>query len=159
MFFGSVGMHTGLPETVVVPWTDVTNLATGIMIIVAQARGSDVVGISLPHLSASVSLNVLLTLMIVIRLVMHRRNVRAATGSSAGISGLYKAVATILIDSSALYAVTSLVLIGLWAARSGAAEIFTPIHAEIQVCASTRLESPDRLSYDDWIGDRSTAHG
>ena len=149
MFLGSIGLHAGLPETVAVPWADVINLATGIMIIVAQARGLDVVGISLPHLSISVSLNVLLTLMIVIRLVMHGRNVRAATGSSAGIAGLYKAIATIVIDSSALYAVTSLLLIGLWATRSGAAEIFTPIHAEIQVCASPRLKSPDWLSYDD----------
>ena len=119
------------------------------MIIVAQARGLDVVGISLPHLSISVSLNVLLTLMIVIRLVRYSRNICVATGSPAGISGLYKVIATILIDSSALYAVTSLLLIGLWAAGSGVAEIFKPIHAEIQVPAFLRPQSPDWLSNDD----------
>jgi len=103
------------------------------MIIVAQARGLDVADISLSHLSITVSLNVSLTLMIVIRLVLHGRSIRAATGSRAGISGLYKVIAITFIESSAHYTVASLLLIGLWAAGSGAAEIFTPIHAEIQV--------------------------
>ena len=72
--------------------------------------------------------------MIVARLIMHGRSVRAATGSPVGISGLYKAVATMLIESSALYSMNSLVLIGLWATQSDLAGVFLPVIAEVQVC-------------------------
>ena len=98
----------------------------------------------IPYLSISVSLNVLLTLMIIIRLVLYGRNVRAATGSRAGISGLYKAVSIMFIESCALFAVSSLVVVvALVRARSYSEEIyypgmytvdmFFPILAEIQV--------------------------
>lgn len=91
-------------------------------------------GISLiAYISVAVFLNTLLTLMIVIRLVLHGRNIRTNTGSKAGIGGLYGAVAAMFIESSALYAVNSLLLIGLWAAESGATNIFLPVLGEIQV--------------------------
>ena len=51
-----------------------------------------------PYLSVSVSLNILLTLMIVIRLILHTRNVRTAMGMS-GIGGLYKTIIVMLIES------------------------------------------------------------
>jgi len=119
-----------------------------------------------PYLSISVSLNVLLTLMIVIRLVLHGRNIRAATGSGAGISGLYKSVSTMLIESCALFAMTSLVVV---VALSGAArsypgayvvDIFFPILAEIQVRAFPQPKSPGQLSnvMADSTGDRPSAH-
>ena len=94
------------------------------------------VDFGLPHLSITVSLDVLLTLTIVTRIVLHGRNVRAATASRAGISGLYKTISTMLIESSALYAVTSLLLIALWAAGSDSSDIFVPIPAGTQTCAS-----------------------
>jgi len=125
----------------------------------------------IPYLSISVSLNALLTLMIVIRLVLHGRNIRAATGSAAGISGLYKAVSTMLIESCALFAVSSLVVVAalvragdLWDRAiyypgSYVVDIF-PILAEIQVCAFPQPQSQGQLSnvMADWTGDRSTAH-
>ena len=112
----------------------------GIMILISQARGWDGywptnVNLSIPYTSISVSLNIILTLIIVIRLMLHGRNIRAATGSPAGAGGLYKAVATMLIESCALYAVNSLLLIGLWAADSAATGIFLPTLCEIQVRA------------------------
>ena len=97
---------------------------------------SIVMRLGIPYLSISVSLNVLLTLMIVIRLVLHGRNVRAATGSQAGIGGLYKTIATMLIESSALYAVISLLVIGPSFTRSIVDEVFYPILVEAQVRAS-----------------------
>ena len=124
----------------------------GLSIVIAQAHGWEGIwsvilrDISLPYVSVSVSLNVLLTLMIVARLIIHGRNVRAATGSPAGISGLYKAVATMLIESSALYSMNSLVLIGLWATKSDIAGFFLPVIAEVQVRGFPRLRSSSRLS-------------
>jgi len=99
------------------------------------------------YLSIPVSLNILLTLMIVVRLVMHGRNLRATTSYSVGISGLYKAASAILIESCALFAVSSLaVVIALSTTRSSndpdvywpgsyVVDITFPVLAEIQVRA------------------------
>jgi len=120
----------------------------------AQIQGSDssdtIPGLysnSILYLAISVSLNILLTLMIVIRLILHGRQIRATIGSAFGISGLYKTVSTMLVESCALFAVSSLVVIGALAAyedswnpsifRPGSytVDIFFPILAETQVRA------------------------
>ena len=136
------------------------------MIVISQASrwGSAAGGIafdfSIPYVSVSISLNVLLTLMIVVRLVLHGRNIRTAIGSPVGINGLYKTIATMLIESSALFAVNSLLLIALWGARSGAADVFLPIVAEIQVRTLPRLRSLDGVSNvkSDHTGHCATTH-
>ena len=127
---------------------------------------------AVPYLSISVSLNVLLTLMIVVRLVLHGRNIRAATGSAVGISGLYKVVSTMLIESCALFAVNSLLVVGTLAAAGHYSNInmvlngdylvniLFPILAETQVRAFSRPQSPDQLPdvLVDRTGDRPTTH-
>ena len=124
------------------------------------------------YLSISVSLNVLLTSMIVIRLVLHARKIRTATGSLAGISGLCKTISTMFIESCALFAVSSLLVVGALAAvmYTGTTDIFIigscvvdasfPILAEIQVRPFPRPPSPGQLSNAtmDRTGDRSIAH-
>jgi len=135
MYLGSVGTHLSSSRAVVMLKPNVHNIAMGILTI--YPIGERTVGNSwpaLPYFSISLSLNVLLTLMIVVRLVLHGRNVRAATGSPVGISGLYKTVATMLIESSALFAVSSLLVIGPMAAGSSAiSNAFFPVLAETQV--------------------------
>ena len=135
---------------------DIIHTVTGILIIIPQV----VFDFSIPCVAISISLNVLLTLMIVIRLTLYSRNVRAATGSPAGIDGLYRAVATMLVESSALYTVNSLLLIGLWIANSGAADIFLPIVAETQVRTFPQPRSLGTLSNmtTGRVGHRSIAH-
>lgn len=86
-----------------------------------------------PYYSISISLNVLLTLLIVTRLVRHSRNVRNALGASARAGGLYKTAVTMLIESCALYAVSYILFIGPWAIGDPVANIFFPILAETQV--------------------------
>ena len=115
------------------------------------------VNFGLPYFSISIALNILLTLMIVVRLVLHSRNIRAAMGAPAGISGLYTAIVTMLIESSALYAVNSLLFIGPWGAGNHAADIFLPILAETQVRAFPQLLFPGRQSNFDGM-DRSSLH-
>ena len=97
---------------------------------------STAIDFGLPYFSISLSLNVLLTFLIVARLVMHSRNVRAAMGAPSGAAGLYRAIVTMLIESCALYAVNSLLFVGPWGAGSHVADIFLPILAEIQVRVS-----------------------
>jgi len=101
----------------------------------------------IPYLSISVSLNVLLTLMIVIRLILHGRQIHTATRPAVGISGLYKTVSTMLVESCALFAMSSLVVVGGLAAYASSwnedvyfpgsfvVDIFFPILAETQVRA------------------------
>ena len=79
-------------------------------------------------------LNILLTLIIVVRLILHSRTMRPSMGGPTGISGLYKDIVTMLVESSALYAISSLLFIGPWGAGNSAADIFLPILAETQVC-------------------------
>ena len=50
--------------------------------------------------------NVLLTLMIVTRLILHRRNFRKAIGASDRSDGLYAAIVAMLIESCALCSIT-----------------------------------------------------
>lgn len=93
------------------------------------------INFGLPYFSISLSLNILLTLLIVARLAMHSRNIRNAMGAPAGASGLYETIITVLVESCAIYAVTSLLFVVPWGAKSHVADIFLPILAEVQVRA------------------------
>lgn len=117
------------------------SVAMGIMFIYQTSQpdssiwSSVAISFGIPYFSISLSLNITLTLLIVTRLVLHNRNVRAAMGAPPGFTGLYKAIVTMLIESSALYAVSSLLFVGPWGAKSHVADIFLPILAETQVIA------------------------
>ena len=83
--------------------------------------------------------------MIIIRLVLLARNTRTALGRT-GAGGLCRAIITMLIESCIIYAVSSLLVIGLFVTGSGASEIFMPILFETQVCAFPRPQRSDRLA-------------
>lgn len=93
----------------------------------------------------SLSLTLLLTLMIIVRLTLHGRSIRNAMGSGANGSGLYKAIATMMVESYALYAVTFIVVIALMDAKSYIEAIFDPILAGAQVRASLRFYDAGNL--------------
>ena len=86
-----------------------------------------------PYFAISLGLNITLTLMIVIRLVLRSRNIRNAMGAPAITTGLCKAALTVLVESSALYALSFLLFIVPWAAGSTVSVIFLPILANVQV--------------------------
>ena len=100
---------------------------------------------ALPYFSISLSLNILLTLMIVIRLALHTRKTRNALGIT-GIGGLCKAIITMLVESCALYAVNSLLLIGTMGARNAIWNLSLTIIGEIQVRAFPQPRSLSRVS-------------
>ena len=117
----------------------------GIVVVYQTAQLSGNIWAVLPYFSISLSFNVLLTLMIVIRLIFHAKTVRNAMGM-AGVGGLCKAIITMLVESCALYAVNSVLFIGLWSARNSAENIFLPILTETQVRAFLRPSYPDMPS-------------
>ena len=131
----------------------------GIMLVYQTADLTGGIWFGLPYFSIALSLNVLLTLMIIIRLILHTRDIRTSTGES-GINGLHKVIVTMFVESSALYAVSSLLVLGPSSAGNSAADIFIPILAETQVRTSLRLRPLDRLpdATTDWTGYRSVPH-
>lgn len=83
----------------------------------------------------AVSLNVLLTVMIIIRILQHRRNLRSAVGTSGGGSRLYTAIITMLVESCAPYTVTYLLYIVPVALGSYINFVFAWIFGAFQVIA------------------------
>ena len=107
---------------------------TGIL-FTYQARYSNFGGslwFGLPYFSISLSLNILLTLLIAIRLIVHAMNTRNAVGIT-GAGGMCKAIVTMLVESCALYAVSSLLVLG--PQSSAVRDIFIPTLSETQVRA------------------------
>jgi hypothetical protein len=86
-----------------------------------------------PYFSISVSLNVLLTLMIVIRLSLHSRNIRNCIGTTHRANRLYKGVVTMLTESCALYTVCSVLYVGPWSVRNYVSNVFFPVLVAAQV--------------------------
>ena len=100
-------------------------------------QGAQVDGASwsaLPYFSISLSLNILLTLMIVARLILHARDTRTALGIP-GMGGLYKTIVIMLIESCALFAVNSLLVIGPLGAENSISNLFMATLAQIEVRA------------------------
>ena len=133
-------------------WVDVTDTAMGIMLVFYQATQPETsawstvaLNFNYPYFTISLSLNILLTLMILGRLVLYARDVKRAVGTTPGLSGIYKAVVVVLVESSSLYALSFLLFIGPWGAKSQVSGIFLPILAETQVRASF-FHIPSRTS-------------
>ena len=145
MFLSSVSAYLSIPRTAVTLNASVNKVAMGLLFVISGWASVTVPIMTL--FSISVSLNVTLTLMIVLRLVLHGRAVRVATGSWTGIGGLYKTIATMFIESCALFAVNSLFVVGSLAARICVANVALPILTEIQVRAFPHPQSSDGLSH------------
>ena len=71
--------------------------------------------------------------MIIIRLVLHNRNIQRALGTSTGVSGLYGAIVAMLVESYALYAVTLLLYVIPLAISSTVSNIFVDALGGAQV--------------------------
>ena len=135
------------------------SIAMGIAFVYQAVEPAGITWSGLPYYSISLSLNVLLTLMIVIRLIVHTRNTRTALGMT-GIGGLCKAIITMLIESCAIFAVSSLLVIGPWGAgQSPIVNFFLPILYQTQVRPFPLLWYSDRLAdvTTDRTGHRPTA--
>lgn len=77
-----------------------------------------------PYYAISLSLNVILTLMIIVRLALHSRDIRNALGRIVKPDRLYTALITILVESSALYAVSCILYIAPWYVGNSLSNIF-----------------------------------
>ena len=154
MYLASVGACSGPPQAGSGTLINTVNVAMGITEIY-QGSGASSSSVAADNCYTSyliicLSLHVLLTLMIVIRLIVHTRNLRKATGASDGSSGLHtaaSAVATILVESYALYAVAFIVYIVPWAVQSQVANIFPRVVITSQVRSLSAFRRPTATLY------------
>ena len=143
MYLASVGTCSNPPQADGDALTSITDIALGIAHIYSSSgtRFTSVTSnnIAVSYYSICLSLSVLLTLMIIIQLILHIRNVRKATGASDGSNGLHTAattVVTMLVESYALYMVALLSYVVSDALESWVASIFAKVIGTIQVCAT-----------------------
>ena len=119
---------------------NIVDTAMGISFIYQGSRPVSVVTQYVPianfgkaYYSISLSLDVLLTLTIVARIVLHSREFRSAMGSLVKPNRVYKVLVTILVESCALYTVSYLLFLGPWASSSPVCDAFFPMLAANQV--------------------------
>ena len=150
MYLGSLGAYLSPQKLAVTSRANIINTATGIM-FQAAARSKDtsyatvVFDFGLPYISISVSLNILLTLLIAIRLILHTRNTRTVIRIT-GTSGLCEAIVTMLIESCALYTMSSLLVVAPWVAGYHDDIIFVPVLSQAQVRYFPRPRSAGRCN-------------
>ena len=113
-----------LREPQATPEANATNIAMGIIFVYQATGPTTIAWAAIPY--SSPSLNILLTLMIVIRLTLHVRGVQAVMGG-IGSGGLCKAIVTMFVESCAINAVTSVLVLGLFGAGNDTMDIFLPI--------------------------------
>ncbi|KAF9465120.1 hypothetical protein BDZ94DRAFT_1296643 [Collybia nuda] len=115
------------------------SISMGIMTIYQSSRpNSDLwttvtVNFGLPYFSISSALNILLTLMIVVRLSLHYRKFKDTLGRR--FLSQYKGVITMLVESSAIYAISSILFIGTYGANNTISVLFIPILSQTQIIA------------------------
>ena len=86
-------------------YIDITSAVLGLMNWIWNIKSDDEFvqsNINVSYLSISLSLNVLLTLMIIARLLLHSRQIQSAVGVAAGVGRLYRTIIAVLVESCAL---------------------------------------------------------
>ena len=117
-----------------------TDTATGIaniylFSILGTNPASITADITSSYYAICLALNVLLTLMIITKLTLHRRNLQHAIGTSNAITGVYTTIVVMLVESYALYATTLLSYILTWALKSAGVYLTSKIQGNVTVCA------------------------
>lgn len=138
-YIASLGTWSSSLQQTAKRLADVARAVTGIIFLCKNASpeggtwSSSAVNFGYPSFMTSLLLNVLLTLMITSRLILHSRSLKNALGPAATINGVYKTVVAVLVESFALYTVNFLLFIGTWSAKSAFVYTFFPILVETQV--------------------------
>jgi hypothetical protein len=137
MYLATVGTCSSPPQADGDTLINTTGVAVGISNVYERLgmnwETARTANFSTSYYSISLALNVTLTSMIIIRVILHRRVLRRALGASDGFSGLYTAIAIMIIESYALYAVALLSYTVAWAINSWVTGIFSRALGAIQV--------------------------
>ncbi|KAF9030271.1 hypothetical protein BJ165DRAFT_1535726 [Panaeolus papilionaceus] len=92
---------------------------------------------SIPYFAVELSLNILLTLLLVVRLWHMSRRVGKVLGKKHG--KVYAGVARMIVESSLPYALVSLVLLVLFVKKNLGANVVIPLYVQIQCMTPTLI--------------------
>ena len=102
--------------------------------------------LTIPYFLISLLLNILLTLMIIVRLALHHRQIQNAMGTRAS-GRLYTTIITILVESCALYAFTFLLLIVMWFPTWGSRTFWSIVNeTQVRAVLLSPMHAKGRLS-------------
>lgn len=140
MYVASVGVYSSARKLIATPSANVNEKGMSIAFFYELARpdslfwnATTVFNFSKAFWSISLSLNLIIMVLIVIRLSIHHRNIRNAMGAPGGTGGLYKAIIAMLVESFSIYAINFLLYTGPWIADNFAQYIFLPLLSQTQV--------------------------
>ena len=86
---------------------------------------------SLPYFALSMSLNVLLTVLLIWRLIYMRHQLKKSLGSDH--TRLYTTLATMILESALPYGLISFIFIVLYGTKNTAADLFIPLLVQVEV--------------------------
>ncbi|TEB20723.1 hypothetical protein FA13DRAFT_1644284, partial [Coprinellus micaceus] len=118
------------------------SIGTGLILLCQMSNSSNslysraLTGTILANFAITTLLNVLLTGLIAIRLAIHIHNMRRYSCSDDGSMRAYTSVWGILIESSALYAIFSLMFMVTYALNHPASQMFLGFQGQVQVVAA-----------------------
>ena len=137
IYLGFIGTHLRPPQADGNIFTKTTDTVTGILEMVQYLGNAlnSTIQFVFVYLPLSLSLTIILTCMIVTRLVLHGKHMRDAVGSSAGSTGVYKAIVTMFVESYALYAIAFIVCMGFRFSGNVYQLVFRPLLSKAQVRA------------------------
>lgn len=87
---------------------------------------------AVPYWSLSIAVNLLLTIAIVIRLLIARKQLKTAMGEEYALE--YTSLIAIFVESASLYSITSLIYIVAFAVNSNLQNLILPLQAGLMVC-------------------------
>ncbi len=120
------------------PVSDLQVVATGILYLVQLSAASPFANTNLnwtiPYISISLGLNILITIAIVLRLLLFRRRIASVLGTTHGAQ--YTSVAAMIVESASLYSIFSILLLVPFALGSPVASVFLQVIGQIQGCAT-----------------------
>ena len=150
IYLASVGMYPSPPQADGDVLTNIIDAAMGsayaYLLSTSGFYTVTEINFNTSYVSICLSLNVLLMLMIIMRLILHVRNNRRTTGDfdeSGGLHTVVTTVVTMLIESYALYAIALLLYIVPWGICSSIGYLFSEAIGSIQV--RTISTFPDEL--------------
>jgi hypothetical protein len=163
MYLASIGTYPDASQLILKPSTDIIWIAMGIMsnyelshqhIIIPgdtwnilPSRNPFLMNILTTYLVVLLVLNVLLTLMIVARLYLHNRRIRRAIKASERPGGPYMSIATMLVESCALYSINLMLLVLPWACNQYLQYIFLLLLYNTQVCTAFTFSRSRRMLF------------
>ena len=111
------------------------NAAFGIMFLIQVSTTNPYVtnniNFTLPYLSLSLALNIVLTIAIVFRLLKFRYQIVSVLGPRYGAQ--YTSVAAIIIESAALYSAASIAFLVLFGIENAVSQVFLQSLSQFQV--------------------------